>query len=339
MKKFIINLFVFFVVAGIIAASFEFAFRAKPNVHKMKYAGLEKKASEVEVLIVGNSYIDKGVDPELFDLRAYDMAMGFQNIYFDRFVIDRFIDRMPKLKCVLIGTSFFHFFDTLPEMDKISGELLFGVKKYHMYWGLDSLASERISNWIPKYNLEIVGNPVNAYVDLLGYYLDPGKRRAINSAMDRVFEYGYQPVYETPDNRGLIRDAESSLRAHNPPAGMTAEDFLKDGYPANYYIYEDIIKQCASHSVNVVMVICPTSKAYYTGASQSQLQATCTMISQLEAEHANCFFLNYFSDERFSVGDFSDSHHLNCHGADKFTRILTHDLDSSGVFYFDGGVN
>ena len=134
MKRFIIKLSIFlFILAGILGAM-EVGFRLKPTTFKDKYEGLDKYAPEIEVLALGHSHANEGFNPRVWNHRAYNMAIGFQNVYFDDYILGHFMDRMDSLKCVVIATSYYHFYNTIPDLDKMRGEDLFNTVKFHLYW-------------------------------------------------------------------------------------------------------------------------------------------------------------------------------------------------------------
>jgi hypothetical protein len=46
------------------------------------------------------------------------------------------------------------------------------------------------------------------------------------------------------------------------------------------------------------------------------------------ADNKNIFYLNYFSDKRFTMSDYYDYDHLNGRGSIKFSRILKDTIES-----------
>ena len=164
MNRFLKKLFVFLLLLTTALGLLELGFRLKPTTFKDKYTGLDKYASEIEILALGHSHANEGFDPHVLKHRGYNMAVGFQNVYFDDYILGHFIDRMDSLKWVVIATSYYHFYNTLPDLDKMRGEDLFNTVKYHLYWQADSVKNERIPNYDPRYNLEILSNPARAYL-------------------------------------------------------------------------------------------------------------------------------------------------------------------------------
>lgn len=79
----------------------EVVVRSAPNDYKYKWSYLEEHASDIEVLVLGNSNTAHGIDCWLLP-NSFNMAMGGQGIMMDGFILSRFIGKMPKLKLVII---------------------------------------------------------------------------------------------------------------------------------------------------------------------------------------------------------------------------------------------
>lgn len=324
MKKFLLKLFLFLALLTGVLALLEIGFRQKPTIFKNKFDGLSQNASQVEVLILGHSHALDGVDPREFSFRTYNMAIGLQNVYYDDYILSKFIDRMDSLKFVIISTSFFHFYNSLPDLEELHGENQFNLAKYHMYWGLDSLKGKRISRIDPKYNLEITSNPARGYITMMKYYLtgQPWKFevRQEQETMKRVGYLEGADIIRTEDF--LDADGRMMVKAHMPHYKAAPEFVLTD----NYYLYEDIVKRCKEKGAEVAIVLFPTWRTYYEGVDSFQLASTRRMMQMLEDEYPNCHAWDYFDDQRFDVGDFQDATHLNRYGAIKIGRIFDEEV-------------
>lgn len=299
----------------------ELGFRCKPTGFKDKYAGLEKYASEIEILVLGHSHSMEGFDTRITKRRSYNMGMGFQHIYFDDCIAAQFLDRMDSLKCVVITPSFFHFHYSLPSAKEMNGENLFNTVHIHLYWNVDSLPSGPIPKLDPKYNLEILNNPVSSYVQMFKYYLANGLKPTGKSEPD---PYGYWGSDVTVDEGFLDEDGLHRSRDHNPHfTGEVPEFQLTE----NYFIYDRLVKRCAERGIKAAVVMFPCWHTYVENLDQFQLDGTRRMLKELEATNANCKVFDYMADERFLVGDFQDGIHLNKYGAEKLTKILEQEIE------------
>lgn len=320
MKKFIIKLFVFLLIFGAVLILLEIGFRAKPTMFKNKYEGLERNVAEVELLMLGHSHANEGFDASVTQHRAYNMAVGFQNVYFDDFILGQFIGRMDSLKCVAIATSYYHFYNEVPDLDNLRGEDMFNAVKYHIYWGLDSLKGKKIPA-TPRYNFEILNNPAKSYFTMLGYYLS-GKAWSKSEAEknEKFLEYGFEGNTTTHDGKFLDDNGLYYANAHNPAGGSVPD------HPYNYDKYRHIAQICQKKGVVYAIILFPCWHTYVGNLNSDQLAGTRKMMAAIAEEFDNCIVLDHMSDERFTAEDFQDAIHLNGNGAAKMARIIENEL-------------
>lgn len=326
MRKFLLKLMAFMAMLVGVLVLFEIGFRQKPTAFKNKYEGLTKYASDVEVLVLGHSHANEGVNPRVFSLRTYNMAMGFQNVHFDNYILGHFIDRMDSLKCVVIATSYYHFFNTLPDLDKLQGENLFNTVKYHLYWNVDSVKDTRIPSYNPRYNLEIFNNPATSYLSMFSYYLrgeawDKETKQAVDDFCRYGFGQGQDVVH---DETFLDTDGLATALAHAPH--YTEAPVFELTY--NYGQYEHIVQLCHEKGVKVAIVLFPCWHSYADNLDTYQLSFTRRMMRQLASEYDNCVAWDFLQDERFVVSDFHDAIHLNKDGAIKMGYILDEQINA-----------
>lgn len=325
MNRFLKKLFVFLLLLATALGLLELGFRLKPTTFKDKYTGLDKYASEIEILALGHSHANEGFNPRVMKHRAYNMAVGFQNVYFDDYILGHFIDRMDSLKWVVIATSYYHFYNTLPDLDKMRGEDLFNTVKYHLYWQADSVKNDRIPNYDPRYNLEILNNPASAYIAMFKYYLTGEAFNSSAKIKREVFiKYGFGEGFDISlSENKLDESGVFCAKGHNPPHEGQLE--LDGSY--NYDKYESIVERCAAKGVKVAIVLYPCWHTYVENLDQYQLADTKRMMKDLDESHDNCFALDYMSDTLFDSLDFHDGIHLNKHGAEKMSVMLDEILE------------
>ena len=76
MKRFLIKILIFFLFTLVIAIVIEFVVRSAPNPYKHKISLIEKQKEDVQLLILGSSTADNGINPRFFDKNALNMALG-----------------------------------------------------------------------------------------------------------------------------------------------------------------------------------------------------------------------------------------------------------------------
>lgn len=325
MKRFLLKLSLFIVILSGVLTIMEIGFRLKPTPFKDKYDGLDKYASEIEILALGHSHANEGFDPHVMKRRAYNMAIGFQNVYFDDYILGHFIDRMDSLKWVIVAMSYYHFYNPIPDLENLRGEDRFNTVKYHIYWQADSVKTDRIPRFDPRYNLEILNNPARSYLKMFKYYLfGEVFNPAIKAEREDLIKYGFnQGVDVTVSEAELDKSGFYCAQGHNPHYEGTP---TFDG-SYNYDKYESIIKRCEAKGVKVALVLFPCWHTYVDNLDKYQLADTKRMIKELSEAHDNCFALDYMSDPRFDSQDFHDGIHLNKNGARKMSAILDEELE------------
>lgn len=321
MKKFLVKLLVFVALVALMLTVLELGFRLKPTAFKSKYAGLGKYAPEVEILVLGHSHSDQGFNSKITRRRSYNMSMGFQHIYFDDCIAAQFLDRMDSLKCVVITPSYFHFYYSLPDLKEMSGENLFNMVHFHLYWNVDSLPSGKIPGYVPRYNLEVLNNPVSSYVQMFRHYLSGGFKTAGKIYAD---PYGYHEPDVTVSEEFLDADGIHRARDHQPHYNGEIPEFKLAG---NYYIYDRLIKRCAEKGVKAAVVMFPCWHTYVENLDDHQLSGTRRMLEELARNNDNCAVFDHMTDGRFVAGDFQDGIHLNKYGAEKMTRLLEEEIE------------
>lgn len=320
MKRFISKLSIFVLLLAAALGLMELGFRLKPTTFKDKYTGLDKFAPEIEILALGHSHANEGFDPHVLNHRGFNMAVGFQNVYFDDYLLGHFIDRMDSLKWVVIATSYYHFYNTLPDLDKMRGEDLFNTVKYHLYWQADSVKNVRIPDYDPRYNLEILNNPASSYIAMFKYYLTGEAFNPATKAERKDFiKYGFGQGQDVTHNETFLDENGIFYAATQTPR---KDGMLELDGSFNFLKYESIVKRCESKGVKVAIVLYPCWHTYVENLNKFQLDDTKRMMRELADNHDNCIALDFMSDPRFDSSDFHDAIHLNKNGAEKMARIL-----------------
>ena len=329
MGRFIKKLFLFLVLLTVALAALELGFRFKPTSFKDKYEGLDRYASEIEVLALGHSHANEGFNPRAWKHRAYNMAIGFQNVYFDDYILGHFIDRMDSLKCVVIATSYYHFYNSIPDLGKMRGEDLFNTVKYHLYWQADSVKNDRIPRHDPRYNLEILNNPAMAYFKMLRYYLSGEVfSRAAKDEREDFKRYGFGQGQDVVHDEAFL-DGNGRFYADAHAPHYDGEPHFDGAF--NYSKYESIVKRCREKGVSAIIALYPCWHTYVENLDSLQLADTKGMMQELADNYDNCHIVDFMADPRFDAHDFNDAIHLNKYGAVKMSEALEERLEAEGL--------
>ncbi|MCF6129892.1 DUF1574 domain-containing protein [Flavobacterium sp. AS60] len=106
MKKFLIKLFIFLSPFILVSIFFEIYLRTVNTHYKEKINGLYKNKDKVEVLILGNSHANYGINPAYISMESYNMAMVNQPLLHDYLILEKVINSLPNLKKAIISIDY-----------------------------------------------------------------------------------------------------------------------------------------------------------------------------------------------------------------------------------------
>lgn len=304
---FIKQLFLFALPLVLIFVVIELRMRSIPNGYEVKRQYLEKSIDSIEVLVLGNSHMVQGVDPDLLGRKAFNLASSSQSYFYDKELTFRYIDRLKRLKFVIIPVDYFSFYYSLHD---IADWLDYG---YDKFWGIHF---PELSVWDSRsYFYTMLYTPANS----LNYSL---KGKDFNLA-GSLRTNGYTPVdVDSKMVPFIINDKTGRVRAQFHKRMIRPERF--DECMSNL---NELIKNLVVRSVKVILVESPVFNTYSKFCDTSILLNNRKLAQELAIKY-NCVFRSYFSDNRFGLDDFSDNDHLNSKGAKKFASILNEDFIS-----------
>lgn len=127
MRKTVIKLLIFLIPVLLYIGFCEYFLRHMPSLYRQKKEQLIENGDSIQVLVLGSSHAQDGIDPEAFTLFTHNMAFGSQSIYFDRKLVEKYLPILPNLKYVLISYEFNTlYYEHEPNRDFF----------YHYYYGI-----------------------------------------------------------------------------------------------------------------------------------------------------------------------------------------------------------
>ena len=106
MKKFKWKLLIFILIPIVIISLLDIILRNQNSLYKEKYQGVLSYKDSIEVIILGNSHANYGVNPTSFDLFAYNLANPSQSLYFDKRITISLMPYLKKIKYVFISIDY-----------------------------------------------------------------------------------------------------------------------------------------------------------------------------------------------------------------------------------------
>jgi hypothetical protein len=296
MKKFILNIFVFFLPLIIQGITMEFLLRQIPNDYEYKKKYLDKNSNLIEVLFLGDSHAFFGLNPVYCTTASFNASHVSQSLNYDLRILKKYEYRFDRLKIVVIPVSYYSLFESAE-----SGSESWRIKNYIIYYGINT--SKAL-----KDHTEILSSTLTNNLGRLVSYYIKGNTEISCSAL------GWGISYNSRYAEDLDQTGKEAAKRH------TAKD-LKH-YSENVETLKSIIEFGKRHNINIVLFTPPAYKTYVCNLRKDQLYKSIQTAESVSMETSNCSYFNFLEDKSFSESDFYDADHLNEIGAEKFTKLI-----------------
>lgn len=303
MKRFLKTIVLFFIPVLCGCLVLEFSMRNVPNSYSYKNDFLSKHISSIRIWSFGSSHGLYGISPKYFSKPAFNSAHVSQPLKYDAFVFNKFIKSADSLEWVILPISYFTMTSCMEE-----GEEWWRIKSYSLYYDCP------YHKWEPKYNMEIIGNPLSFYKQIkrVGRYWIKGIDD--NSCDSLGLDLGY-----SKEKRGEEWYMNGLQRAmYHTKDLQKSQSIIEE----NTEYLETMISRCAEMNVYVLLLTTPTCSTYYNNVDSAQYALMLNTCENLSCKYSNVHYLNLFKDSRFVEDDFFDADHLETDGAAKLTKIL-----------------
>lgn len=296
MKSFLLKVLLFLSPVCIFMGAVEMQLRLTPNVYSVKKIHLDNLCGKIELLCLGSSHMYHGINPIYFSKQAYNAANHSQTFEYDQKILEKYIDKMPALKTVIISVSYCSFFeklsDSVEEWRRTYYALSMQVEKPIIYEDFLLLTNDR-QEFIPS----LLGRTPAVPVNELGF----GEENSFEKRVKNINKSG-----EIAAERHTISD-------------LSLQEEMKG-------IMENIVSLCESRNISVMMLLLPTHQSYRNNLNQHQLDAMYSVINFILQKYKNSSLFDASSDPDFIDDDFYDADHLNEIGAEKLTKKIDHFL-------------
>jgi hypothetical protein len=305
MKRFFKKISIFILFLLIIAIGIELVVRSVPNSYQYKLSLIEKQKKDVQLLILGTSLALNGINPSFFEKKTLNMAMPGQGITIDAFLLNRYLHQMPNLEAIILPVDYQTLF--MPDAYGSPDRLMY----CHVYYkfepncfSLDNYEIFHLGSARKKLETMLSGN-ITQFADSLGFKEEIG--------------------IDGPEEEALKRYAEEAITWY------TIENYSNNTIDKNIKALSQIAELSEKANVKLVIISFPIHKAFCDLASPTQILYKDSVINSVIKQYNNSLYLNYYSTV-FSDSCYFNALHLNIYGAELFSKMLAHDLDSLGVF-------
>ncbi|MBS1773188.1 MAG: hypothetical protein JST82_10015 [Bacteroidetes bacterium] len=304
MKRFLFKLLLFLAPLVACGIYMEVKLSQLPNTYSKKKTDFEKKMQDVNVLVLGTSHALHDINPQYFSYNGFNLANASQTLYYDKELVFRYIDSMPKLKVVMLTMNYYSFFAKLSETHEA-----FRCFFYSTYWNIDEPGLPR---WdMKRYSKIALYTPETS----LGFAFK-GFKVDLTQNLNAL---GYL-AYDTVNNLKNISYKEGAKRVELYRRMMKDEHLIE-----NKTYLSDLVTTLRRRGVLVYIINTPVYKTFTRFCDPAVLEGNSATIKYI-CRIANCKYLDYSNDPRFDISDFYDNDHLNDRGATKFSLILDNEI-------------
>jgi hypothetical protein len=283
---------------------FELLARTIPTTYSDKHAKLIDKKSQIEILVLGSSHSNYGINPQFFGRESFNISNNNQGFFQDYQVVMRYLPECKNLKMVIIPISYFSL-----QYDLGVSHESWRCPYYSFYMGVHGAALESVFELNNYSALILWDGPFEVLRDVRKV-----KKMDIN-------EYGYQyPVKNNVSINDAISDSAGKQRV------AVHYEMMNDKLlHYNIEILNKMAEELGKRKIKIVFVTTPVYRTYSKYISKNTYELMVTAIEDLSEQHSASYF-NYFYDSRFELSDFMDNDHLNAEGAKKFSIILKNEI-------------
>lgn len=297
MRAFCAKVLLFLAPVVVLSGLLEGALRRIPNDYSFKRAYLDRHAQDIEVLILGSSHSYYDIDPAYLKARAFNAAHVSQSIKYDDYILDKYWDRLERLRVVVWPISYFSLFWELEE-----GLESWRVKDYAIYYDCPY-------HWYSvRRRLEILNGTMTSHLRRLARFYG-GRRSDV-----RCSETGCIVPSVQPQQQDLGQTGAEAVARHRPADYANVQRILQR--------LETRVRLCRQKGIAVVFITTPTWITYRGGVSAADWALIESSVGSLCEKYDNASYVNFLADARFGEDDFRNADHLNAQGTQKFSRIL-----------------
>jgi hypothetical protein len=278
--------------------------RQMPTLYHLKRDGLSAAAPSAQVLVLGASQANEGLDPSQWPVPAYNSACVGQDAYYDAALFRSWLPRLPALKTVVLPISYVSFDSSLA----CTAET-WRCFAYSQSFGLaNELPSQRwdLRNWSALALVEpwpALQLARSGFIDPNAVSLTAQGFEAMDPVSDDLLEFKMNAL-----------TAGKRLQYH--------QSISKEGeLERNLGYYREILSLARARGVKALFVVFPVDESYAQAVPAADLQRRSALLAGL-VQGGGAKLADYFKDKRFQSRDFADVDHLNVNGAKKFSQFL-----------------
>ena len=279
----------------------EYRLSSLENSYSFKIKNFNKVKDSCKVLVLGNSEMLKGVNPDFLPQPAFNMAHVSQNFIVDEQIMQKYLPQLPQLKIVILGLSYLSFGDDL-ESGEEAWRVAFYKKYYHLNLksGLDLKDYSYTLRYTPYESLKMCMK--NFKADLINGMQTNGWMKTDS--------------FDAKD----LTDESAKQKAE-----MHTRNLKEKNVEMNVRALRNILMMLKEKHIKVLIIAPPVMRNYYQNLNTYWLAKNDSILNSITGEF-NPVVINFAeaNDSLYTTfqNGFNDENHLNKNGADRLGILL-----------------
>ncbi len=318
MVLFLKRLIVFMVLPFIVIIMTDGFLRNKNSLYKEKLQGAIQDKEKIEIIILGNSHANYGVDPNAFDNYAYNLANVNQSIYFDKRILLSNIDEFKNLKYVLISADYHSLYFSSQDIRDVWSYYDTGVRYKNKNYLLEDI-SPSLFGYTPKVIASLFKREIISRLSSEKIVVDFPVQKGVN-------------LKDTIKNGFIGFEGENVYAFNENQFQKTAKKFNRvvETSEEKFEIEEDLnclLQILINKNIVPILFTTPTFEEYNKYLNGNFVNLNSSDFNRISGKY-NIPYWNFMNSELFEKEDFYDEDHLNKKGAFKFGEILNDSINN-----------
>lgn len=272
------------------------------NTYKLKAEYVKTFKDSIEILILGSSQTNKGLNPEDLDFIVAPLANDGSTLNLDYLLFERYFDQLPNLKFVMFELSYHALEDSKPN-DWNKNHLFYNYYKINNYGKEPPLSEKFLVTSNPKLYLMRYFTPVSKLED--SKFNDVG---FILNSTSRFHKYDYDSV----------RISESSQQEYMEGRHQKID---LENFKNNVNLMDNAIEKCLNQGVKVILLSPPKHYLYNQNMREEKLERRDKFFDKYKNRNG-VYIWNYERLYENRTEWFLNEDHLNPEGAKIFASDL-----------------
>ena len=318
MRNFFYKSLLFLLLPMSILLFSDITLRMQNTLHKEKYEGAKEVIDSIEVLILGTSHAHYAVNPEVFDLYAYNLANLGQSIYFDKRITLSLLPEMKQLKYVFISIDYH--------------SLAFSSQFNKDFW---SYYGNGIKYKDTKYFSANLSPTLFGYTPRVAFAMLKHRYLNIINHGPEIIDFEVQngvDIYK-PAIKGYVAFEGRDTHNFNPEAYSESSSWYTDVIDESdekeeiVADLEDFVQILLANDVTPILITAPIYSEFSEYLNPSYIDENIETSTQIATKYGIEYW-DFLNSDHFAIDDFYDMEHLNRKGALKFSTMLNDSINT-----------